>query len=37
MLRYLTCQNRELMKDYARNMLTSGTYSLIPNQLVPME
>ena len=35
MLRYLHVQAYPLMKDYARRMLTSGNYSLIPNQLVP--
>ena len=35
MLRYLHVQAYPLMKDYARQMLTSGQYTLIPNQLVP--
>jgi hypothetical protein len=36
MLRYLHVQNRELMKDYSRLMLSGGAYTLIPNQQVPM-
>ena len=36
MLRYLSVQNKSIMKDFARRMLHSGTYTLIPNQLVPM-
>ena len=36
MLRYLSVQNKSIMKDYARRMLHSGNYTLIPNQLVPM-
>jgi hypothetical protein len=36
MLRYLTLQNSTIMKDFARRMLESGNYTLIPNQLVPM-
>ena len=36
MLRYLTIQNSTIMKDFAKRMLNSGTYTLIPNQLVPM-
>mgnify|MGYP006215257593 CR=1 FL=1 len=35
MLRYLHVQAYPLMKDYARQMLTSGQYTIIPNQLVP--
>ena len=35
MLRYLHVQAYPLMKDYARRMLSSATYTLIPNHLVP--
>lgn len=35
MLRYLHVQAYPLMKDYARRMLSSSTYTLIPNHLVP--
>ena len=35
MLRYLHVQAYSLMKDYSRLMLSSGDYTLIPNQLVP--
>eukprot|EP00804_Cyclotella_cryptica_P015306 CCRYP_005414-RA/>CCRYP_005414-RA protein AED:0.57 eAED:0.10 QI:0/0/0/1/0/0/2/0/539 len=37
MLRYLHVQAAPLMQDYARKMLMAGNYSLIPNQLVPMQ
>jgi hypothetical protein len=36
MLRYLSIQNSTIMKDFAKRMLNSGSYTLIPNQLVPM-
>ena len=35
MLRYLHVQAYPLMKDYARQMLSAGMYTLIPNHLVP--
>ena len=35
MLRYLHVQAYPLMRDYARQMLTAGMYTLIPNHLVP--
>ena len=35
MLRYLHVQAYPLMKDYARQMLSARTYTLIPNHLVP--
>ena len=35
MLRYLHLQAAPIMKDYARLMLTGGSFTLIPNQLVP--
>ena len=35
MLRYLHVQAAPLMQDYARKMLLAGSYTLIPNQLVP--
>ena len=35
MLRYLHVQAAPLMRDYSQRMLNAGTYSLIPNQLVP--
>ena len=35
MLRYLHVQAYPLMKDYSRQMLSAGMYSLIPNHLVP--
>lgn len=35
MLRYLHVQAYPLMKDYSRQMLRAGSYTLIPNQLVP--
>ncbi len=35
MLRYLHLQAAPLMKDFSRRMLSGGTYTLIPNQLVP--
>jgi hypothetical protein len=34
MLCYLHIQAYPLMKDYVRQMLSSGYYTLIPNQLV---
>ncbi|KAL7480481.1 hypothetical protein ACHAW6_006174 [Cyclotella cf. meneghiniana] len=37
MLRYLHVHVAPLMQDYARKMLMTGSYSLIPNQLVPMQ
>ncbi|KAL3817629.1 hypothetical protein ACHAXA_011717 [Cyclostephanos tholiformis] len=35
MLRYLHVQAYPLMRDYAQRMLSAGTYTLIPNHLVP--
>ncbi len=35
MLRYHHVQAYPLMKDYSQHMLATGTYALIPNQLVP--
>ena len=35
MLRYLHVQAAPLMREYSRQMLLAGTYSLIPNQMVP--
>ncbi|KAL3810349.1 hypothetical protein ACHAXA_003078 [Cyclostephanos tholiformis] len=35
MLRYLHVQAYPLMRDYARRMLSSADYTLIPNHLVP--
>ena len=35
MLRYLHAQAYPLMRDYARQMLAAGMYTLIPNHLVP--
>ena len=35
MLRYLHLQAQPIMKNYARLMLDGGTFTLIPNQLVP--
>ena len=35
MLRYLHVQAYPLMKDYSRRMLSSATFTLIPNHLVP--
>jgi hypothetical protein len=35
MLRYLHVQAYPLMRDYSRRMLSAGTYTLIPNHLVP--
>ncbi len=35
MLRYLHVQAYPLMKDYARQILSAGMYTLIPNHLVP--
>jgi hypothetical protein len=35
MLRYLHVQAYPLMKDYARKMLSSASFTLIPNHLVP--
>jgi hypothetical protein len=35
MLRYLYVQAYPLMRDYSRRMLSAGTYTLIPNHLVP--
>ena len=34
MLRYLHVQAAPLMRDYSRRMLSGGTFSMIPNQLV---
>ena len=36
MLRYLHVQAAPLMAQYSRRMLEAGTYTLIPNQTVPM-
>ena len=36
MLRYLHLQAGPLMSDFARRMLQGGTFTLIPNQLVPV-
>ena len=36
MLRYLHVQNSTVMKNFAAQMLNNGDYTLIPNQLVPM-
>ena len=35
MLRYLHVQAYPLMRDYSQRMLSAGTYTLIPNHLVP--
>ncbi len=35
MLRYLHVQAYPLMRDFSRRMLSAGTYTLIPNHLVP--
>ena len=35
-IRYLHVQNRNLIKNYAAQMLQHGNYNLIPNQYVPM-
>ena len=35
MLRYLHLQAAPLMHDFAKKMLSGGTFTLIPNQLVP--
>jgi hypothetical protein len=35
MLRYLHVQAYPLMRDYSQHMLSAGTYTLIPNHLVP--
>ena len=35
MLRYLHLQAAPIMKDYSRLMLSGGSFTLIPNQLVP--
>ena len=35
MLRYLHLQAAPLMSDFARRMLLGGTFTLVPNQLVP--
>jgi hypothetical protein len=35
MLRYLHVQAYPLMKDYSQQMLSAGSYTLIPNNLVP--
>ncbi|KAL7478769.1 hypothetical protein ACHAW6_004525, partial [Cyclotella cf. meneghiniana] len=37
MLQYLHLQAPPLVQDYARKMLMTGDYSLILNQLVPMQ
>ena len=36
MLRYLHVQAYPLMWNYSQQMLSAGTYTLIPNHLVPM-
>ena len=36
MLRYLHVQAYPLMRNYSQQMLSAGTYTLIPNHLVPM-
>lgn len=36
MLRYLHLQAAPLMSDFARRMLLGGTFTLVPNQLVPV-
>jgi len=36
MFRYLHLQAEPVMHHFARQMLSGGDYSLIPNQLVPM-
>ena len=36
MLRYLHLQAAPLMSDFARRMLHGGTFTLVPNQLVPV-
>jgi hypothetical protein len=36
MLRYLSVQNSTIMKEFSKKMLNNGTYTLLPNQLVPM-
>jgi hypothetical protein len=35
MLRYLHLQAKTLMKDFSHKMLQGGTFTLLPNQLVP--
>ena len=35
MLRYLHVQAYPLMRDYSQRMLSAGSYTLIPNNLVP--
>ena len=35
MMRYLHCQARPVLRDFAQQMLHGGSYTLIPNQLVP--
>ena len=37
MLRYLHLQAAPVMKNFARAMLSGGTFTLIPNQLVPQQ
>jgi len=37
MLRYLHVQAYPLMRNYSQQMLSAGTYTLIPNHLVPMQ
>ena len=36
MLQYLHVQAYPLMRNYSQQMLSAGTYTLIPNHLVPM-
>jgi hypothetical protein len=36
MLRYLHVQAEPVMRDFARRMLTGGSFTLLPNQDVPM-
>ena len=37
MLRYLHLQAEPIMRDYSRKMLMGGAFTLLPNQLVPMD
>jgi hypothetical protein len=36
MLRYLHIQAEPVMRDFARRMLVGGSFTLLPNQTVPL-
>jgi hypothetical protein len=36
MLRYLHVQAEPVMRDFARRMLVAGSFTLLPNQTVPL-